>query len=223
MGNNGDFVVEGEVKTAIASYANGDMILFKDFKIGPGCKVEFTKAYHQPELDRILHRDFTNKWETAKMTFDEIMISLKFMDNVIVRAAKVDVRFLTSWGSLYGYMIRFNGVLMDHDKLRTLPGPLIVTPTTVNGFPINNFAVGTEILALDGQEISVGDKLFRIEGENLITVKDGNKYHQSCSIIYRLNGDLFTYKDGYLSVGKHMVKLVFPEVTTAAISFKVCE
>ena len=200
-----------EVKPVEVKYNNGTMVLFKDVTVDPDSKVDFSKTYHQPEVDRILHRDFINKWETARMSFGEIMASLKFMDNMIVRAADIHVVFLVSWGSLYGYMIRFNGVLMDHDKLRTLPGPLIITPTTVNGFPINDFAVGTEILVLDGQEISVGGKLFRMEGENLITVEDGNKYPRSCAIQYKLNNELFSYKDGYLSVGQHMVKLVFPK------------
>jgi hypothetical protein len=64
---------------------------------------------------------------------------------------------------------------------------------------------------LDGQEISVGGKLFRMEGENLIAVKDGNKYHRRCSIQYKLNDDRFSYKSGYLCVGQHMIKLVFPK------------
>jgi hypothetical protein len=206
---------ETEIKTVEVNYANGTMCLFKDWKCDVGSKVGYSKNFYQSEVDRMLHKGFTEKWKTAKMTFSEIMDSLKFMDHVsLLTGAAVEVSFLQSWSSLYGYMIKFSGVLMDHDKLRTLPGPLTITPTTVNGFPINEFAVGTEILALDGQEITVGEKLFRVEGENLIMVKEGNKYPRDCSFEYRFNNERVTYKDGYLTVGQHMVKLVFPNKPT---------
>lgn len=149
----------------------------------------------------LLHKTILDRFIKSPLDFETISQHLDIFQGIFVKSGgQLAVSILKSpKGDAIGYMVRFSGVLIDLEKLPR-DERLVLSATTVNDLPINNFIVGTEILAVDGHRFSLAGEEFFILNKQL-------------NMVIRPDGYIprpFSFEANYLSVGDASVKLVWP-------------
>lgn len=186
----------------VSHYTNGSILWTQGVTIDPEARIEVNNDKQFLSLyDMRLNKKILDKFETSPLSFESITRDLSILGNLDVgQDGKIKISILKSpQGAAIGYMVRFSDVLIDIEKLPRNER-LALSGTAVNGLSINNYIVGTEILAEDRYRFSVaGEEFFILDNQVNMVIKPDHYLPRP-----------FSFEDNYLFIGNEGIKLVWP-------------